>query len=58
MAKIKPSSLFLLILAIGTLISAYFNYQSNKLGMSGIGLLISTACFWFYFKEKNKNNED
>ncbi len=56
--KIKPSSLLLLILAIGTLISVYFNYQNNKLFMSGIGMVISTACFWLFFKEKKEIKND
>lgn len=55
--KIKPSSLLLLILALGTLISAYFNYQNNKLFMSGIGMAISAACFWLHFKEKKTDEK-
>ena len=57
-AKMKLSSLLLIILAIGTLVSAFFNYQSDKLIMSGLGLLISIACFWLYYKESRKKDHD
>ena len=53
----KPSLLILLVLGIGTLISAYFNYQDNKLVMSAIGVLISVFCFGLFFKERNKDSE-
>ena len=55
--KNKPASLLLLILAIGTLVSAYFNYQNNKLFMSGIGVLISIACVVLYLKERRNKND-
>ena len=53
----KPSLLILILLGVGTLISAYFNYQDNKLVMSAIGVLISAFCFGLYFKERKKNSE-
>jgi hypothetical protein len=51
MFKRKPSSLLFLILAVGTLISAYFNYRSDKLLMSGVGVVISIACFVYYWRD-------
>lgn len=54
MFKSKPSSLLFLILAIGTLVSAYSNFRSDKMLMAGLGVIISVACFVFYFKDVKK----
>jgi len=56
--KNKPSSLLFLILAIGTLVSAYFNFRHDKLLMAGLGVIISIACFVYYFKDVRNNKTE
>lgn len=54
--KSKPSSLLWLLLAIGTSVTAYFNYQNDKLVMAGAGVVIAVACFVRYYRERKNNS--
>ena len=56
--KNKSSSLLWIILAIVTLITAYSNYQNDRLVMSCLGLVITIACFVLYLRERKKNIND
>lgn len=57
--KKKHLSLLWLILAIVTLITAYSNYQNDRLVMAGLGLVITIACIVPYLRErKNRNDEE
>ncbi len=56
--KNKSSSPLWLILAIATLITAYFNYRNDKLVMSCLGLVITIACFVPYLRERKNKTDD
>lgn len=56
--KTKPSSLLLLIMAVATLVTAYFNYQNHKPIISIFGILISAACLIYFFKEISGTKKD
>ncbi len=56
--KKKPLSVLWLILAIVTLITAYSNYENDRLVMACLGLVITVACVVPYIREiKNRNDE-